>query len=227
LSKKKKYSVFRYKKFLVIFKNKYRAIIFDFDGVIVESENMHKKCLLKILDVLNIKDINLEKYKGYSEESFFMSIKSNYNIKYSLKELIFKKQALFNKCLPELKLVNGFKEFFSYFEIKQIRRAIVSSSNKNIIKYITNKYGLSFDTIISSESTSLHKPNPRPYNLAINKLDLNPDYCIAIEDTLVGGKSAIACGCKTILLGFNSIPKEIDSHLLSYAPDYKALMRYL
>lgn len=221
--KKKKYSEFQYKKFFVIFKNKYRAIIFDFDGVIVESEIFHKICLSKVLDDLRIKGLNLEKYKGYSEELFFMLIKRKFNINYSLEELIIKKQNLFNNFLPKLKLINGFKKFYSLIELNQVRRAIVSSSNNNIIKYITNKYELSFDTIISSDSISLHKPNPAPYNLAVDKLDLNPDECIAIEDTLVGSRSAIACGCKTILLGHNSTPKQIDSKLF-YAPDYKSLM---
>lgn len=193
-----------------------KTILFDLDGVIVDSEPIHAKAKQKTLDEFGI-NYNAEiinQFKGQTDESFFKAIiKSDENFTYDFKILLERKQGVFLEILPELKLVDGFKAFIEKVKANNIRTALVSSTSIFSLELMNKHFGITpyFELIITEEDTQLHKPDPAPYLKALNKLNENAQDVLVIEDSPNGIKSAVSAGCKVYALTTTFKPDELNN----------------
>lgn len=186
-----------------------RAVIFDMDGVIIDSEPIHFEVDMQTMRDLgfDISSKELEKYVGTTNEYMFSDLKNKYNIKQSIKEIINYKVELTKKKVIQSNLgpIEGIKELLVDLKNKNIPTAIASSSPRSFIDVVVFKFNLQdyFKYIISGEEVVNGKPDPDIYIEAAKKLGLSPEDCTVIEDSRNGVLAAKAAGMKCI--GFQNI----------------------
>lgn len=186
-----------------------RAVIFDMDGVIIDSEPIHFEVDMQTMRDLgfNISSKELEKYVGTTNEYMFSDLKIKYNIEQSIEEIINYKVELTKRKViqSELEPIEGIKELLVNLKNKNIPTAIASSSPRSFIDVVVYKFNLQdyFKYIISGEEVVNGKPDPDIYIEAAKKLGLSPEDCIVIEDSRNGVLAAKAAGMKCI--GFQNI----------------------
>lgn len=199
-----------------------KAIVFDFDGIIVDSEPLHYRAFQKALEPLGAGFSwaeYVEKYMGFDDRDAFREAFRVAGILLSdarLAELIAQKAALFHDVAAEgvsaypgvIQLINSLSGV--------IPVALCSGALRSDIEPVLQMLSLSsaFDCMVTAEEVPASKPDPASYFLAIEKLQqLFPDALItaaasvAIEDTPAGITSAQCAGLK-VLAVTNSYPAE-------------------
>lgn len=176
------------------------AILFDFDGVVIDSEPLHAKAKKLVLEKFSIPYTStiFDDYKGRTDKVFFDYV--SYTLadnRLSSDFLQDTKKKAFEGILSELKLIEGFLVFLQKVRSKGIRTALVSSTSLFSLAMVDNLYHISemFDLVITEMDTMLHKPYPDPYIKALEKLPADTQNSIVIEDSPNGIKSAKKAGC--------------------------------
>ena len=181
-----------------------KAVIFDMDGVIIDSEPIHLKVDIETMKALgcNISIEELEKYVGATNEYMFEDIKKNYNISKSIDEIInYKVEITKQKIIQsDLEPIEGIRELLSELKNKNIPTAIASSSPRSFIDVVVSKFKLQdyFRFIVSGEEVANGKPEPDVYIETAKKLGMLPRDCTVIEDSKNGVLAAKAAGMKCI-----------------------------
>lgn len=184
------------------------AVMFDFDGVIIDSEPVHLRCFREVIqdafDVTFTDEEYYTKYLPYTDAEAFRMILEDNNRQASdeqLNKLIQDKAALVNKALEDAKPLPGAIELMKAVKEADLGLAIVSGALRDEIDQAGAAVGaLEYaDVIISAENVRRGKPEPEAYETARKKLiDLRglfipPGACVAIEDSPGGiqaGKAA-------------------------------------
>ena len=166
-----------------------KVLLFDLDGTLVNTEKIDERILKKIFKIYDIKPAR--KFTGYSLDEY---LKENVN-DIKLQKRI-KQEFLINyeKILRGVQLEIN-KELLRYLRAGEDPRiALVTANNRKLTEEILVKTNLSkyFDIIITSEDCKNQKPHPEPYLKAIKELNVNPQDCIAFEDSEIGIASAKA-----------------------------------
>jgi len=185
-------------------KQKYRAIIFDLDGVIIDSMKLHTKLEKEVCKKYKIKVPSSvsRKFPGWKIEEIFSYIVKNFSDKkIDIKRMIKDKyKAMLKLVDKEIKEVPGAIEFVKRARKFFKKTALVTSSEKKFTELILKKFNLkgSFDVVMTANDFVRGKPDPEPYLKAIKLLKVKPGECIVIEDADNGIVSAKVAGCKTI-----------------------------
>ena len=98
----------------------------------------------------------------------------------------------------DLKL-HGLDELLYFLNQNNIRKCIGTSSRYFLVMILLERYNLTdaFEFIISGDMIEKGKPHPEIYSRCTEKLDILPDECIVLEDSLNGVKAGVAAGCAT------------------------------
>ena len=192
----------------------FQAVIFDFDGVILDSEPLHYKACSYVLEnlglVLSYPEF-VEKYLGICDKEMFPKLFSQKNYSLSLDKmnaLIEEKtkryQEIIRQC-DKLPMIDFVDQYIAYVSKKVPKIAICSGSTRNEIMAVLEKLKqgalkASFDTIVSSEDVQHGKPSPEGYLLTAKRLNISPSRCLVIEDTPHGVEAAKAAGMYVIAL---------------------------
>ncbi len=99
-------------------------------------------------------------------------------------------------------LKTGAQALLEYYQANQIICSVASSSPMHHITHRLNHVGVlnHFSHLTSGQEVERGKPNPDIYLLAVNKLGLSPQACIAFEDSEMGARAAIAAGLKVVVV---------------------------
>ena len=193
------------------------ALIFDFDGIIVDTEPLHFQAFNQVLAPEG-KSFSWEEYCevyiGFDDRDAFQHLfkASGESIsKTKLQELIQKKAVLFQELIHQEKAVPlpGAVELIQSIS-PTLPTALCSGALRSDILPILERLKIRdcFRQIVSAEDTSISKPDPAPYLLTCEKLHLpDPATAVAIEDTPAGILSAKAAGLKVLAIT-NSYDRE-------------------
>ena len=181
-------------------KHELKTILFDFDGVVIDSEPLHAKAKKIILDryKINYPASIFEEFKGKTDKVFFDFVTGTLCDQSQSSELLQNsKKAALEEIIVELKLIDGFLAFFEKVKARKIQTALVSSTSLYSLALVDNLYHISgmFDLVITEVDTDLHKPYPDPYLKALEKLSSEINTSIVIEDSPNGIRSAKSAGC--------------------------------
>jgi beta-phosphoglucomutase len=177
-----------------------KTILFDFDGVVIDSEPLHAKAKKIILDryKINYPSSIFDEFKGKTDKVFFDFVSRKLgNQSQSSVLLENSKKKVFEEIINELELINGFLPFLGKVKEKKIQTALVSSTSLYSLALVDSLYHISgmFDLVITEVDTELHKPYPDPYLKALEKLRAETGNSIVIEDSPNGIISAKRAGC--------------------------------
>lgn len=172
-----------------------KAVIFDLDGVIVDSEHIHveaeKQTMLKY-DV-RISSEELRKYTGSTAKFMFAELIEKYKLDTTVEEIFNEKEEVLFKLLEaDTHPTKGVIELIRKLEQRNLKLGIASSAHKRLVEYVLRKLGIKhvFESIMSSEDIVHCKPNPEIFLMSADKLGVSPNECVVIEDAELGVKAA-------------------------------------
>ncbi len=182
-----------------------KAVIFDMDGVILDSEPFWKEAEIKIFNSLGVP--LTEEMCETTTGMRLVDVVKLWHEKYpwNLKDNSFEKVGaeIVDSLIALIKqkgvMNSGVKELLEMFAAKELPMAIASSSDKKIIDAVMNKFVLMkyFKVIHSAEFEEFGKPHPAIYLSTAKMLGIDPKDCLAIEDSFNGVIAAIAARMKT------------------------------
>ena len=175
---------------------KVNTIIFDCDGVLVDSE----KYSCRALNVVFEQEFNIEIGTDYSPvigkrlfDSLSYYLKKHQLSLESISELMIKKDRIYqNLARNNLATFPGSLEFLNAAKNIGYKIAVASSGSVDKIHFSLNEVGIStfFDVIVSAEEVSIGKPDPEIFLLAAKRVGFSPEKCLVIEDSLNGAIAA-------------------------------------
>lgn len=206
-----------------------KAIIFDVDGTLANTEETHRQAFNIAFEEFGLQyHWSVEDYTSLLSISggreriltFLKSqdhdIKSDISLRNFALRLHKRKSEIYREKLVagHIGLRSGVRRLINEAHAKHIRIGIATATSRanveTLLKYNMGDDALSeFDAIVTSDMVKDKKPSPVVYQFAIAELGLTPDHCIAIEDTSNGNRSALAAGLKT-LITTHSFTKDND-----------------
>lgn len=178
-----------------------KVVIFDMDGVLVDTEKLYTLMYEEIYSFFGIPfDMKeRETFVGVSVESVWKFIKEKYSLSKSVEELIAMKDASYLSklhSLQEVHPIDGVRDLLEYLKLKNYQMAIASSSTRDLIEYIIGKAGIAkyFSFISSGDSVKKGKPDPEIFLNAAAHYGANTADCFVIEDAASGVQGGKAGG---------------------------------
>ncbi len=184
--------------------NTISCIIFDMDGVIVNTEPLHKKAYFSTFKELNL-DVSDELYHsltGTSTLNAFQKLVCHFNLKMDPNELVAKKRGYFNDLFitdSELQLIEGVEDIIIYFYTKGLTLVLASSASHNTINRVFKRFDLDsyFIGKLSGADLKASKPHPEIFENAAKLANTSTENCIVIEDSdngvLAANRAGIYC----------------------------------
>lgn len=195
-----------------------KACIFDLDGVIVDTVPSHYQAWKAMADELNVpfdEEAN-EQLKGVSRKESMEHILSLGGLTRSdeeIQEMTDRKNKIYVdliSTMTEEDILPGVVEFIDLLKENHIAVAIGSSSKNTptILKCV----GLenTFDAIVDGNQVTHSKPDPEVFLMGAERLELNPEDCVVLEDATSGVAAAKRAGMKCIGIGELSVLAEAD-----------------
>lgn len=195
-----------------------KAVIFDMDGVLVDTEPYWMEAEKTIFGNLGL-EITPEMHKQTYGLGVKESVKFWYNFKpWTGKNLSSVVDEMYNyvggKMKEKVSPLPGVEYIFNFFIEKGIPMAIASASPKFMIDIVTDELNINDKLLVkhSCEFEDFEKPHPAVYISTAKKLGVEPSQCLVFEDSFVGLISAIAARAKTISIphGYHASDSRYD-----------------
>ena len=211
--------------------NPFDAVIFDMDGVIVDSEPLHERAFLEVFDELGLREthgLDFTAYYGRSDEAVWHDFLALHQPAATRDQLLTRKRESFLRLLrAEAPLFEGSLELLNQLH-PRYPLAIASGSAHPIIDGVLALSGLRryFQAVVSAQDVPAEKPAPDIFLRAAQHLGVSPRRCCVIEDSAAGVEGARAAGM-TVIGITNSLPADrlaAAHHVVSTYPEILDLL---
>ena len=205
----------------------FSACIFDFDGVIMDTEKYHflawqKACesfeiTLSEEEYLPLRSTGRIKFAEYLEKKIGRSFTDAEKIQlFDCKQQTFEK---LSKNLSEKDLIEGIVPFLEKLAEKKVKTAVASSSSQSTILMEKHQLNHYFTTILNGTVVAKKKPSPDIFLETAKRLNIPPQQCLVFEDSLVGVQAAVSAGMQVIVVG-----KLATKDAIFNIPDFTVLL---
>lgn len=181
-----------------------KAILFDFDGVVVKSMESHYQGWHKALEEYGI-DMNPEELyllEGQGVEEVASQLIRKFNLPTDLRPNIIEKKRFYFNQNKEVGVYPFLIETLDWARERELKTALVTGGDFERVKETLKNFGIDtyFDVIVTSSDVTHTKPSPEPYLMASKLLNVEPSDCIVIENAPLGIRSAKNAGMKCIAI---------------------------
>ncbi len=214
-----------------------KAVIFDMDGVIFDSEKIYYDAFV----------ITAEKYNLEYDDDFIISMSGKtmpvcqLMVQNMLNNDIAKTESFFYDWGRErLDILNnqglgfkkGFEDLFTYLKQTGCSIGLVTSAPLYDVKenFARNNSSLlnDFNHIITVEDVEYPKPHPQPYQMMMKHFGLDAKQCIVVEDSITGVSAAVAAGANTIMInGFVEPSTDLADKIVAYVKNHTETLQFI
>lgn len=181
------------------------AVIFDMDGVVVNTEPIGYRAnqeMYKALDI-TVPDEVYATFIGNSDKMIVQKLKDLYKLEKTHEELLDEKYKYYFNAFDtaeDLELLPGVKDLIIDLYKNGMTLVLASSASKRKIEAVFTRFGLHeyFTAKVSGEDFEISKPNPEIFIDAVAKTGFPKEQCVIIEDSTNGIKAAKAAGVYSI-----------------------------
>jgi HAD superfamily hydrolase (TIGR01509 family) len=214
-----------------------KAVLFDFNGVIIKDEAIHQQLIEEILIEENLRP-SPQEYReiclGRSDRVCITELlkrRGRFVSESYLNQLVIRKAGAYQRqleTLPKLPIYPGLEDLIFKIRVAQLPMGVVSGALRCEVELVLNRAGLAqhFSVIVAGDDIKVSKPEPDGYLLAVERL--NQQYpnlkaqaseCLAIEDTPAGIQSAKRAGMQVVGVA-NTYPFHMLQRQASWTIDY-------
>lgn len=178
------------------------AIFFDLDGTLVNTDPLHFQIWQEMLKdyQLEIDETFYKKHiSGRTNELIIQDILPSLSLE-KAEEFAEEKEARFRELAKSLHPLAGLTDILDWTNKLSLKKAVVTNAPAKNAQFMLSVLGLTdtFDTVVLASDAVAGKPDPAPYQLALQRLELNPENVVTFEDSPSGIRSSVAAGIRTI-----------------------------
>ena len=195
-----------------------KAVVFDIDGVLIDSKIANRKMHQKIIELVGGKKVTSE-----AMDPFFS---------YTIKDIIQHFYPNLTDEVVEKSLVlaeNLYPKFYQYVKFEKDAKKVLETLSKNyLLGIVTSRLNAEvlkffklrnyFKTVITFKDSTYHKPRPQPLLMALKKLRVAPENAVYVGDSELDQKAAKAAGVKFIAFKNPSLSSKYHTNKLSQLP---------
>lgn len=187
----------------------FHSVIFDMDGVIIDSEPFYRKVQKEMCENLRLPPFKEEgnRFVGAPDKTIWSHVRKKYGLEHTVEELVeMQRNRYMNYLLSRKneKAIPGTIELIEDLYQNKIKLALASSASNEIVSAVLSMLNLQsfFPVRVTIDDVKNGKPFPDLFLYAARAMNTTPEKCIVIEDSENGVKAAGSAGMKCI--GFNN-----------------------
>jgi HAD superfamily hydrolase (TIGR01509 family) len=181
-----------------------KGVLFDMDGVLVDSESYICKAAIMMFNELGISVLpkDFEPFVGMGENKYIGGVAEKYGISVDIERVKARTYDIYGRIVKgNLLPLPGAQNFIAKCRNKGLKLALATSADRVKMEVNLRETGLSadlFQSIITGLDVEKKKPSPDIYLKAAESLELDPKNCLVVEDAVSGIKAGKAAGCKCL-----------------------------
>ena len=208
-----------------------QAIIFDMDGVIVDSESRHERAFLEVVREIGYGDklgLRFADYIGRSDQALWRDFVAGHKPSQTVAELLaMKRRRVVELIRREQPLFDGLPELVEKLAARYAL-GLASGSEREVVEEVLgiNRLGRFFSAVVSDTDVKHGKPAPDIFLRAAELLNVPPQGCCVVEDSKPGVAASLAAGMEVIAIT-NTHPAEELQHATHVVRSYEEIERLL
>jgi beta-phosphoglucomutase len=176
-----------------------KALIFDMDGVLVDSEPLHERAKQEAFRKAGIvlPEERLATLIGRGDEAMLKDLASEFSLSASQSaEILRQKNAFYESSESTLRPIPGALDFV-HWSHRHFRLALATSASPRYRHFLMKKFDIEslFEVVLDAALVKAPKPSPEVFEITLKKLSLEPTTCWIIEDSVNGLVAAKQAGC--------------------------------
>jgi HAD superfamily hydrolase (TIGR01509 family) len=181
-----------------------KGVLFDMDGVLVDSEPFICKAAIMMFSELGIKALpeDFHPFTGMGENRYIGGVAEKRGVKVDIEQVKARTYEIYESIVRgKLIPLPGALEFISKCRKKRLKLALATSADKVKMEVNLKEIGLSrnaFHSVITGLDVENKKPSPDIYIKAAKSLGLEPQECLVVEDAMSGIKAGKSAGCRCL-----------------------------
>ena len=211
-----------------------KAIIFDMDGLMIDSERVTFECYQEILKGMNL-TMDEEFYKtllGKPLKGIYQRFYDVYGNDFPIEDVIKDVHSLMAKRFETegVPIKTGLKSLLEYLKENNYKTIVATSSNRERVDTILSQAQITdyFDDSICGDEVTKGKPNPEVFLKSCQKLGVNVDEAIVLEDSEAGIQASYDAGIKVICIPDMKYPeKQYEEKTFKILKDLNGVIEYL
>ena len=211
-----------------------KAIIFDMDGLMIDSERVTFECYQEILKGMNL-TMDEEFYKtllGKPLKGIYQRFYDVYGNDFPIEDVIKDVHALMAKRFETegVPIKTGLKSLLEYLKENNYKTIVATSSNRDRVDTILSQAQITdyFDDSICGDEVTKGKPNPEVFLKSCQKLGVNVDEALVLEDSEAGIQASYDAGIKVICIPDMKYPeKQYEEKTFKILKDLNDVTEYL